>query len=236
MSLGHRKRAVGVFSTRQDAEHALHELNRSGFSMDKVSVVAKDVDQRDNIAGAVTSDRVGNKADEGAAAGALTGGTLGGLTGLLVGLGTLAIPGIGPIMLAGATATTLATTLAGAGIGAAAGSLIGALIGLGIPEERARVYNERVSRGEYLVIVDGSDEDIRHAEAIFQRRGIQEFGVYDAPEIDTNRREFVGDNVASSNVVNRYDSHSVDTTRTTNPNVSREADVIIIDRRNETLS
>jgi len=44
---------------------------------------------------------VGNKADEGAATGAVTGGAVGGLTGLLVGLGALAIPGIGPVMLAG---------------------------------------------------------------------------------------------------------------------------------------
>jgi len=54
---------------------------------------------------------VGNKADE-ALAGAVTGGA-GGLTGLLVGLGALAIPGMGPVMLAGATATALATALSG---------------------------------------------------------------------------------------------------------------------------
>jgi hypothetical protein len=100
-----------------------------------------------------------------------------------VGLGALAIPGIGPVMLAGATATTIATTLSGGAIGAAAGSLVGALVGLGIPEERARVYNERVSRGEYLVIVDGTDDEIRRAEAILNHRGIQEFGVYDRPDV-----------------------------------------------------
>jgi len=41
----------------------------------------------------------------------VTGGAVGGLTGLLVGLGALAIPGVGPVMLAGATATALATAL-----------------------------------------------------------------------------------------------------------------------------
>ncbi|WP_034937144.1 hypothetical protein [Gloeocapsa sp. PCC 73106] len=49
------------------------------------------------------------------------------LTGLLVGLGALAIPGVGPIMLAGAVATALATTAARGVSGVAAGSLLGGL-------------------------------------------------------------------------------------------------------------
>jgi hypothetical protein len=175
------RRAVGVFSNRRDVEAALGELRDSGFSMDRVSVIAQNADRDEQIAGADVRDQVGNKSDEGAAIGAVSGGTIGGIAGLLIGLGTLAIPGIGPIMLAGATATALATTLAGAGIGAVAGSLVGALVGLGIPEERARVYNERVGRGHYLVIIDGTDEEIARAEAILRRHGIEEFAVYDQP-------------------------------------------------------
>jgi len=181
MVVGVHKRAVGVFSTRRDVEHALHELKNAGFDMNRVSVITRD-GERDDIAGAEVRDRVGDKSDEGAAVGAVSGGAVGGLTGLLVGLGTLAIPGIGPIMLAGAAATALATTLAGAGIGAVAGSLLGALIGLGIPEERAKVYDERVKRGQYLVIIDGTDAEIARAEAILRQRGIEEFGVYDHPD------------------------------------------------------
>ena len=127
MVLGQHKRAVGVFSTRREAELALRELRDSNFPMDRVSVIAQEGDKIDNIAGADVRDEIrdpdDNKADDGAKTGALAGGTLGGLTGLLVGLGTLALPGIGPVMLAGATATAIATTLAGGAIGAAAGSL-----------------------------------------------------------------------------------------------------------------
>ncbi len=175
------QRAVGVFPTRQTAEQALHELKDSGFSMDKVSVINKNADHNDDLAGAEVTDRVGNKADEGAGVGAVSGGALGGLTGLLVGLGTLAIPGVGPIMLAGATATALATTAAGGAIGAAAGSLLGGLIGLGIPEAEAKHYNDRISQGGYLVIVDGTQDDIRRAEAVLSRRGIKDWAVYGAP-------------------------------------------------------
>lgn len=179
---GRHRRAVGMFPNRQAAEHALHELRDSGFAMDRVSVIAKDADRHDEIAGADVRDRVGNKADEGAKVGAVSGGALGGITGLLVGLGTLAIPGIGPILLAGAGATVLATTAAGGAIGAVAGGLVGTLIGLGIPEERAKVYSDRVARGEYLVMLDGTDAEIARAESILHRRGIEEYGVYDAPD------------------------------------------------------
>jgi hypothetical protein len=194
--------------------------------MDKVSVVAKHADRGDEIAGADMSDRVGNKADEGAATGAVTGGAIGGLTGLLVGLGALAIPGIGPVMLAGATATALATALSGGAIGAAAGGLLGALVGLGIPEERARVYNTRLSQGDYLVFVDGTDDEIRRAGAILSNRGIQEWGIYDAPSVDTARTDYPTTNTPA-----------VDTVRTDYPTSVSDTDpkVIIVDRRDETV-
>lgn len=181
MALGQHKRVVGVFSSRHDAEAAMNELKRSGFPMQKVSIIARDADRQDDIAGVDLTDRnrTGNKADEGAAAGALTGGTLGGITGLLVGLGSLAIPGVGPVLVAGEIGTVIASTLAGGAIGAAAGGLVGALVGLGIPEERARVYNDRVSKGGYLAIVSGSDDEIATAQMILHQGGIEEMGIYD---------------------------------------------------------
>lgn len=185
MTLTNNKRAVGIFSSHQDAESALNELRDAGFAMNQVSIIAKDADRLDQ------SNRIGETrvqdlteathVDEGAKTGAAAGGAVGGLTGLLVGLGTLAIPGVGPIMLAGAAATAIATTLAGGAIGAAAGGLVGGLIGLGIPEERARIYHDYVVRGDYLVIVDGTEAEILRAETILKRRGIREWEVYSTP-------------------------------------------------------
>jgi hypothetical protein len=232
-TLYRRKRAVGVFTSRQDAETALSQLRDSGFPMDNVNVVSKNADRNDNIAGADVKKNVGNKADEGAAAGALTGGAIGGIGGLLVGLGALAIPGIGPIMLAGATATTVATTLSGGAIGAAAGGLAGALVGLGIPEERAKVYNDRLSRGDYLIFVDGTEDEIRRAESILHHRGIQEWGIYDAPDADTPRRSEYATTDTRETVRDR-DVIDTDTRRTTydsgvvDPN---DPKVIIVDKR-----
>jgi hypothetical protein len=102
-------------------------------------------------------------------------------------LGALAIPGIGPVMAGGALATALATTAAGGAIGAAAGGLTGALVGLGIPEERAKFYNDRVNHGDYLVMVDGTEDEIRRAEAILSRHGIREWGIFDASDVAPGR-------------------------------------------------
>lgn len=188
MALVKNRRGMGVFPNRRSLELALQELRNHGFPMDKVSVIAKDVDtDRDRIAGANVKDVNDNKADEGAAKGAIAGGALGGITGLLVGLGALAIPGIGPVMLAGATATAIATTLSGTAIGAASGGLLGALVGLGIPEERARVYHDRVVRGDYLLIIDGSSDEITRAESILRRHNIQEWEIYDSNSDDLDR-------------------------------------------------
>lgn len=198
--IGQNRRATGTFSSHRDAESALGELRNSGFNMDQISIIGNNVNDNSDMAGAQKGEHLNdlddndrdNKVGEGATTGAASGGAVGGLTGLLVGLGLVAIPGVGPVMLAGAAATALATTLTGGAIGAAAGSLVGGLVGLGIPKDRAKVYSDRVDRGDYLVMVDGSDQEIRQAEAIFQRHNIHEWGIYD-----------------SNNAVNRADERSL---------------------------
>ena len=202
MTITHYKRAAGLFYSRDEAEGAVRALKQAGYDMDQVSVIAKDADK---IGGHDTTEHAGNKADEGAATGALTGGALGGITGLLVGLGTLAIPGIGPILLAGAEATAIATTLAGAGIGAAAGGLIGALVGLGIPEEKAKVYSDRVGSGSFLVMVTGTGYEIDRAATIMRQHGVEEFDIYDMPGTQATTVDRVDDDIRTRTDINDND-------------------------------
>ena len=180
------RRSIGLFYSRDEAERALRALKDDGFDMNRVNVIAKDADKVTESAGVDTAYDEGNNAAEGAGAGATTGTVLGGIGGLLVGLGTLAIPGVGPIIVAGEAATAIATTLAGAGIGAAAGGIIGGLVGLGIPEDKAKIYSDRVGGGSYLIMVNGTDNDISRAERILRDNGIEEYDVYDAHDIDDN--------------------------------------------------
>lgn len=216
MTLGENRRAVGTFSRRDDLEYALRELRDDGFDMNKASVIAKN-DDTGKVAGIEATDDVGNKADEGAAAGAFTGGVFGGITGLLVGLSSLAIPGVGPILLAGEIATALVTTVTGATIGAATGGLLGALVGLGIPEEKAHIYNSRIERGDYLLILDGGEASINRAEAIVKNRGIEEFAIYNAP----NPVSSSSDNVSTKALSEALPEAIADT----------DPKVVVIDRR-----
>lgn len=175
------KRAVGVFRSRREAENALNSLRDLGFSMDRISVLAKNADRNEEIAGVDVQDRNqmknrgDNEAQEGAGIGAVAGTALGGVGGLLVGLEALIVPGVGPFLAAG----TVATTLAGAGIGAAAGAIVGALTGLGIPEEDAKAYDKRVSQGDYLVMVEGTQTEIDRAGSLLRSRGVEQWNVYD---------------------------------------------------------
>jgi hypothetical protein len=179
MDMKYERRAVGVFANRIDTENALLEIKSSGFPMENVSVVGRNADSEDQVAGVAIHKSIDNKADEGAVAGAVTGGALGGVTGLLVGLGTLAIPGVGPVILAGAAATALATTLAGTAIGAGGASLLGALIGLGVPDNDAQVYSDLLEQGYYLVVVDGTETQVHNVGQILTREGINQWQVYD---------------------------------------------------------
>ena len=103
-------------------------------------------------------------------------GITGGIAGWLVGIGALAIPGIGPIVAAGA----LATTLGGAAIGAVAGGLIGALVGAGIPEDDARSYETHVREGRILITAQAETaQQAQLARDAFDRQGGSDVRAYD---------------------------------------------------------
>ncbi len=102
-------KAVGIFPSRKTTETALRELiKKEGFPSEQVSVIARNKEQNDIEELDNENSDYDNETTKGAATGGLGGGTIGGLTGLLIGLGTIAIPGIGPIMLAGAATTAIA--------------------------------------------------------------------------------------------------------------------------------
>ena len=177
MVTSNQTRALGLFSNREDAEQALTELKSSGFPMDKVSVVARDAGEA--VGETETIAQVGDKnLDTGAG---VVGETLtnASLATVLVGLGSLAIPGIGPIIAAGTLGASLVAGVASTGVAAAAfGGVVKALTDLGIPEETARIYTDRLRAGDYLVVVDGTEDDISRAQGIFSSRGIQNWGIF----------------------------------------------------------
>ncbi|KST63699.1 general stress protein [Mastigocoleus testarum] len=172
------QRAVGTFPTYEEAQRALYELREADFNMDKISIVGQHTESYKQ-AGDIVPDKSNAELTKGAAkTGASTGGVTGGLVGLLGSLGVLAIPGIGPIAEVG---VILANTLIGSGIGAASGGLVGALVGWGIPEDRAKYYDELLSRGSYVVLVEGTQAEVKKAEMILRPQGIIDWEMYNIP-------------------------------------------------------
>lgn len=171
------KRAVGVFPNRQTAETALTELQSANFPMGQVSVIAKQA-EGEEVSGVGVSDRVGgqtvdptNTATDIASTSAAAA--------VLAGLTSLAIPGIGAILAVGSAVAALAATVAGEGIAAAAtGRVVKALQSMGIPQNKAETYSDRLIQGRYVVLVEGSDPEIDRAAQVFGDRGVQEWGVY----------------------------------------------------------
>ncbi|MBY0525416.1 MAG: general stress protein [Gemmataceae bacterium] len=120
---------IATFADCQQAEHYVEELRNAGFKGDEIGVLSPH-DTHEDV-------------EDQAVAGAITGGMFGALAGA-VALGL--IPGIGPVLAAG-------SLVGAAAAGAATGGLLGTLIGLGIPEERARRYEEEFLAGRTLVVV-----------------------------------------------------------------------------------
>ncbi len=170
------KRAVGTFPTRKDTEVALIDLRDAGFNMDKVSAIAKNPQGGDLADVEVKSSA--ERAKEGAETGAVMGATTGGILGLIGSLSILAIPGVG---VATEVAVLLGNALLGSGLGAAGGTLVGALMGWGIPEEQAEYYQELLSEGSYVVLVEGTEAEINGAKAILLNYQLSNWNVYDAP-------------------------------------------------------
>lgn len=174
MTLEKKRITIGVFAKYSDAQLALQELKASNFPMHKVSVIARNVEERSDIAGVEVQEHTSNiSAPE--VAGIFKGGALEYFNGLLVRV----IPGIGKVILAGVEATAIATSLID--------GLPSIFLSFGISKEQAQNYSNLVCKGYYLLIVTGIDTEIHLAQRIFNRRDIQERDVNE-PYLTPNSR------------------------------------------------
>jgi hypothetical protein len=168
------KTIIGVFMDRNHAEMAINDLRAGGVKDSDISYIYSSEGE------VVTEEGGGRKVGEGAASGAATGAVVGGIAGLVVATGVL--PGLGALFVAGPLATALgltggaATTAAGALTGAAAGGLIGGLAGLGVKEDEAKVYEEKVKLGGILVTATTTNPEA--VRAIFNAHGAEEVNEY----------------------------------------------------------
>jgi uncharacterized protein (TIGR02271 family) len=154
---GRSQVVTGLFRDRESAERAYSSLTSRGYAKDDVNVIMSDETRNKYYPeGSDAADtELGSKALEGTGTGAAIGGTAGAILGAIAAIGTsIALPGLG-LLVAG----PLAGALVGAGAGGATGGLIGALVGSGIPEDRAKEYEEGVRNGGIVLGFNPRNEE-----------------------------------------------------------------------------
>jgi hypothetical protein len=160
------KSVFDIATTQGSAEQIVQQLQAQGFAPSEISALMPDTGGTRDI-GHVKA----TKAPEGATAGAATGGVTGGVLGLLAGAGALAIPGFGPFIAAG----PIMPALSGAAVGGTTGGVVGGLIGLGIPELEAKRYNDKLTKGNYLIAVHNDEsDDVDRAKDVFETAGAED--------------------------------------------------------------
>jgi hypothetical protein len=152
---------ITLFPHRPAAEVALRDLKRAGFSDEEVGIIMQDPGK------------------PGFADDSLSGG-------LVSLLGSLLIPGVGPLLLGGALASTFTTSAAPAGTG----RLVDVLVGLGASEVTAEHFESGLRAGGVVVAVQASKDGrkalsiLHHHEADFggQNRRFGSDPDYSGPE------------------------------------------------------
>lgn len=176
---------VGVFRNREQARDAIEELKRAEFPRERIGLLMQDQEQaRDLQRSTLGGESSESHAGSGAGAGTVAGGIVGGVAGWLIGIGSIAIPGVGPFIAAGA----LATTVGGMVVGATVGAIGGALAAIGVPEEHARWYESQAHAGRILVTVQ-APERADEARAILRRNGAYDISDPGSDAVDTKRIE-----------------------------------------------
>ncbi len=155
-----------IFDTHAEAERAVNDLRSLGLGDHDLSVIAhhKGTTTARSGDGEVTDEEHRN-----VLRGVLGGGALG--AGL--GVAALAIPGVGPLVAAGAIAASAVPGAMGVGavIGAIGGTLNETLTKHGVSEDDAGYYNDRIKDGGVVVTVEDTGVDAEKIREVLYRHG-----------------------------------------------------------------
>lgn len=155
--------AIGIYDNHELAVEAVIFLKEQGFAPEQLSIIGisetEIVDEDNHI---VPKSPIGA-----ASVGVGTGVALGTAVGILTGVGLFAIPGLGILYGAGA----LVGAIAGFDFGLIGGGIAAVLATVGVKDEHTDKYHEVLASGKYLVVAEGSDEDVHLAEKLMFNHG-----------------------------------------------------------------
>ena len=140
---------VAIYDTNTQAEKAVRELQTSGFDMNKMPVVGKDYHTDEHVVGYYTTgDRMKYWGKVGAA--------WGGFWGLLMGAGAFAIPGIGPVLVAGPLVGWIIGALETAVVVGGLSAVGAGLFSIGIPKDSVIRYESALKADKFILLAYGT--------------------------------------------------------------------------------
>ncbi|WP_289500692.1 ChaB family protein [Gloeocapsopsis sp. IPPAS B-1203] len=160
-----------IFNNREQIDSVIRRLLDRGISRDDISVIGKNFHSETKIAGFITKKDV---ILGGLKQGAIFGSIFGSALALLTGVGVLFVPFIGTLVAAGPLGAALLGAAGGAIAGSAGAGLVSALVTLGMPEEKAAVYQTRIEAGDFLVAVEVPADKTGEIQLLLESAGGEE--------------------------------------------------------------
>lgn len=167
-----------IFKEREQIDGVIRRLLDRGISRDDISVVGKNFHSETKIAGFITKkDVIFGGLKQGAIFGSLFGSALA----LLTGVGVLFVPFIGTLVAAGPLGAALLGAASGAIAGSAGAGLVSALVTLGMPEDKATVYQTRIEAGDFMVAVEVPADKSGEIQLLLESAGGEEIHTNETP-------------------------------------------------------
>jgi hypothetical protein len=76
----------------------------------------------------------------------------------------------------------------GTGVSSAVGGFVGGIRGWFLPEEAAHMYRDNLSKGNYLIIVKGNQDELNRARLLLANWNIRQWHVYDESEYTVKKK------------------------------------------------
>ncbi len=163
-----------VFKEEEQLDGVIRRLLDRGVFRDQISVMGKNFQSKTRIAGFLTKKDV---ILGGLRNGAIFGSLFGSFLGLLTGVGVLFIPFVGAVVAAGPLGAVLLGAASGAIAGSAGAGLVSALVALGMPEDKATIYQTRVEAGEFLVMAEVPADRAGEFQLLLESSGGEEIAI-----------------------------------------------------------
>jgi hypothetical protein len=171
---------VAIYNNHKDAEDAVQELQRSGFDMKKLSIVGKDYHTEEHVVGYYNAgDRMKYWGKWGA--------FWGGFWGLLFGWAFFAIPGIGPVLVAGPLVAWIVAALEGAVVVGGLSAVGAGLYSIGIPKDSILEYETALKANKFILLAHGTAEEVARAKDIVATTHPAQMNVHSAEETQPAR-------------------------------------------------